>query len=105
MGPTEDQKETFRLAYRLYQETSQALAAAQKDLGVATQASSRILNTTRANGDAGEPAVWDKGKALTAVTALEHLAEHYQLVGRALSRQASALRDVTMLATNIIEGE
>ena len=103
MSPTEAAKEAFRAAYKRYQDASQALAAAQKDLLLATSTSSEVFRSSRPNAGAGGVEDWDGAKARRAALAIHSLGKHYELVAVALKGQASALEHVTEMATMIIE--
>lgn len=103
MAPTEPQKEAFRVAYKMYQDTSQALAVAQEGLLEATKASSAILRSARVGGHERAIDEWDASKARRSADAIEQLSLHYDLVAKALHCQATSLREVTDIATALIQ--
>ena len=100
MDPTEVQKETFRAAYKKFQESSAALGVAQKSLMETVRASSPVLSIGGQNGD---PVTWDKSKVVAAAAALDTMSTHHQTVSAALQNQAAALRHVANLAGIILE--
>lgn len=104
MDPTESSKETFRTAWRQYQETSLKLAALHRKLIETTKSKADLITTTRSNDPVdGVSVSWDSAKAYAAVEAIKALANDYLAVAKALSDQASALEDVTNQATALIQ--
>lgn len=100
--PTEEAKEAFRAAYMVYQESSRALTAAQNDLMTAMSASSEIFKTSRPGAGSGGVEDWDGGKAHRFANVEDVLAEHHERVAHCFRRHAAALREVTNIATQII---
>lgn len=104
MEPTESTRETFRQAWRQYQETSLRLGVLHKELLDTTRANATLITSTRASDPVdGVTETWDASKALLAVDAIKKLANNYLAVANALSAQATALEDVTHQAIGLLQ--
>jgi len=100
---TDEQTDRFRVAYKLYQDRSRVLGVSQKDLLEATGATYRLLGPSKSNASPEAIDAWDAAKATAAAAAIESLATHHRRVADAMHDQADALKQVTLLASSLIE--
>lgn len=103
VSPTEAAKEAFRTAYKAYQDASQNLTTAQRDLLAATQANAEVFRSAPIGDRERTVGEWNAEKARRAADAVSNLARHYEIVAQALRRQSSALHNVTDLAGTILD--